>query len=213
MKVFRRLTIKGSRRELEKLLQEIESRLAEGWERDRKREKELAALALSRVHCFACPPSGNRPASRLFLGEKNGTLYVTNIVPTGPTNLTYDQYNLILQEFYERFVEPAKRGLSVRVELTADTVNIEDCLSEEAAKLLKFFSHTANRSILHPLDDDRWREFLIAAHRQPTELNSELLRRWLIEEEKWPEDRASDLAQQYDFALELLDAYKQAPAR
>ena len=35
-----------------------------------------------------------------------------------------------------------------------------------------------------------------------------MLARWLIEEEKWPEDKATDLIIEYENAQELLEVYE-----
>jgi hypothetical protein len=56
----------------------------------------------------------------------------------------------------------------------------------------------------HPYDRERWLRFLIRAHMDHVELDATTLSRWFIEEEHWDEDRAHDLAIQFDFARELL---------
>ena len=61
---------------------------------------------------------------------------------------------------------------------------------------------------MHPLDRKRWNEFLTAAHREHAPLDSSLLERWLIEEEKWPADRAEELIRQYENGQQLLEVYE-----
>ena len=87
------------------------------------------------------------------------------------------------------------------------TVSLNNFMSEQTARLLASFSHIANKSMPHPLDEERWREFLIAAHKENARLDESTLNRWLVEDEGWLEDSASDLASQYYFARELLRDY------
>ena len=75
---------------------------------------------------------------------------------------------------------------------------------------LKSFSNNANMSTLHPLDSERWRKFLLLAHKDKVDLDAQILTRWLVEEWRWPEDRAFDLAVEYEFARELLDDYDES---
>jgi hypothetical protein len=39
-----------------------------------------------------------------------------------------------------------------------------------------------------------------------------MLQRWLIEDEKWPEDEAINLAVEYEYARDLLKVYESRPA-
>jgi hypothetical protein len=82
-------------------------------------------------------------------------------------------------------------------------------MSSESAKLLATYSRSANRTITHPSDEDLWRNFLIQAHLDRTNLDTETLFRWLTEEEGWLEDRARELTIEFEFALSLLNDYDQ----
>jgi hypothetical protein len=59
----------------------------------------------------------------------------------------------------------------------------------------------------HPSDRKRWIKFLVRAHIDKVKLDTEKLSRWFIEEEHWDERRARDLASEFGFARELLEAY------
>ena len=74
------------------------------------------------------------------------------------------------------------------------------------------FSALANMSILHPADRKRWNEFLTSAYREKATLDSSMLQRWLIEEEKWPEDEAINLEIEYEHARDLLEVYESQQA-
>jgi hypothetical protein len=205
MKVYQNLVFRGTRPALEQFVSEIEHLLDNGWTRDYAREGEVRTPALGRMYCFACTALGSRPASELFLVNSDGDLHVSNVL--SDSALTYDQYNAIVQEFH-RFAVPAAESAGVSVDLGEPDFRIENCLDPRTAKLLRSFSALANRSILHPLDRERWNQFVTAAHREGTRLSASMLRRWLIEEEKWPEDVASSLAVEYEHARELLGVYE-----
>lgn len=213
MKVYQDLEFRGHRDQLGQLVQEIERRLTDGWERSYKRESEVAKTTAETMHCFSCTETRVRPASELWLVPKSdGTLYVSNIVPSKRPSLTYDEYNSIVREFHDRFAGPAAAALGVRAQLGNPEPQIEDFLSPHTARLLFAFSRAANRSVLHPLDRKRWNEFLTAAHREEAPLSGSMLQRWLIEDEKWPEDKASDLVVEYEHAQELLEVYESLQA-
>ncbi len=187
--------------------------LTTGWSRDFAREEELNRESAREFYCFACQQSPDRPAATLFLthADRRATswLYVSNIVPREVQQLTFDQYNHTLNEFETRFAKPAADSIGVRVELSSPEQSIKDWLSPESAKLLRAFSHGANKSTgsSHPMDRGRWYDFLIALHRSGENPNVGLLHRWLVEEEQWPDDIALDLVSEYEFARGLLDRF------
>jgi hypothetical protein len=144
--------------------------------------------------------------------RSDGTLYVSNILARDFSSLTYDQYNQILSDFYTSCARPAADAVGVAIELGNSDPTLEDFVSANTAKLLRSFSARANRSIWHPNDRERWNEFLTAAYRERTTLDASMLQRWLIEEEKWPEDRAIGLAIEYENAKDLLKVYESQQA-
>jgi hypothetical protein len=206
MKVFCDLVVYLGGRDPEKLAENIESRLAQGWLRARDQEERKDLMALGRYFCFHSPEKGDRHEARIFLSTRHdGNLYVANIVPVAVRSLGMDQYNTILGEFYDSFLDPACKEMEIRAELSSDEQSVRDWISEDSAQLLKSFSMAANRSVPHPLDEERWYRFLLSVHHEHQNLSAEQLQRWFIEEEHWPEDRAEDLALQYEFAMQLLD--------
>ena len=145
------------------------------------------------------------PAARLVLYRDAGTYKVANIVPTECQSLGETGYNDVLNDFVTRVAEPAQReGLSF--ELTERWQTMTDWTSKEAADALHLFSVMANKATgsSHPMDAERWRNFLIADHRAESSLSSHNLHRWLVEVEDWPFDEATDLVNERDTAVELL---------
>jgi hypothetical protein len=210
VQIFQDLTIKGKSPELESFAREIETSLKDNWSRNRAMEEEVRPLDRSPSWCFAFAGSGEKPAAFLWLAYREpNELYVPNIVPAGTDRLSREQYNSIVQEFYEEFVKDAAHKTGVRAELGREKVELEDLLSKDTAQALRRFSGLANKSTgsSHPRDRTRWEEFLISAHREESTLAPDELERWLIEEQQWPSDKASDLAIEYEEAMSLLKAY------
>jgi hypothetical protein len=215
MKVFRELTIEGGPEALLDTLRYINESLSGGWRRNEAAESRMAPMPDNqRYYCFSCSETAGRPGAELWLYQKTpGEMLVTNIIPTSKRKLDYDEYNLIIREFHDRFLKPAALRAGTKPNLSPDQSSIEDWISPGTAHLLHTFSVLANKSsgISHPADEERWHRFLVAAHEERSELDASTLGRWLEEEEAWPEEAASDLALKYEAARSVLDFYaKQA---
>ena len=83
-------------------------------------------------------------------------------------------------------------------------------VSPAVAEALRRFSVLANKSTgaSHPLDRDRWFDFILLAHRENAQLDASVLARWLSESEGWFEDCARDLAGEYERSRSLLTRYE-----
>jgi hypothetical protein len=210
MKVFRELTIRGKPDAIQETLSYITGALNEGWERNKQAEETVRSVAGNPVYCFSCSETDNRPAADLWLDQKNPEeLAVSNIVPRTKPRLDYDEYNLVLQEFYDRFVSAATRRTRVTARLSKDDVSLEHWVTPDTAGLLRTFSTSANRSTgsHHPLDMGRWLDFVAATHREGSRLDPGTLRRWLEEVEGWPAEQAQDLAVNYETTRSLFAYY------
>lgn len=212
LEVFKDLTIDGVSAELDAFIDAATAELPSAWSRDEERENQLKKTAFSSDEyqfTFSRVASGGIPAVSLFMIRSGTSLKATNIVPKEVGSLSRVQYNTILDEFVERVARPVANRFNLTIELTPDHLPITHWLSEDAARRLKSFSGAANKATgsSHPSDFKRWTAFLIQAHREHTNLDTETLQRWLIEEEGWPEDRAVDLAKEFEFARDLLRAY------
>lgn len=209
MHVFRELFIRGEPDRLTETLAEIERLLSEGWFRDKETERQLAALPTAiRSSCFGCfADSGSRPGATVILTAKDpGLLYVSNVIPHSQRRLDYDQYNHVLTEFYERFVQPAAAKTGAAAELTDTQADLEQWLSPGAAEKLRRFSSCANKGTgaSHPQDRERWNDFVLSAYQDRGTLDPSTLQRWLVEVENWPPEVASQLAVEYEYGRELL---------
>ncbi|MCC6589991.1 MAG: hypothetical protein IT168_25085 [Bryobacterales bacterium] len=211
MKVYGDLIVRGDPQMLAAFVSALDQHLTNGWSRHRERESEVQRAALGPMYCFRCTALYERPACELWLATNpDRHLYVSNILAQEFSSLTYDQYNQVLSDYYVHCVRPAAEISSVQVELGKTSPEIEDFVTPQTARLLR--SSLSNRSVVHPLDRRRWNAFITAAHRERAKLTGGMLQRWLIEEERWPEDEAINLATEYEHSRDLLETYESLPA-
>jgi hypothetical protein len=214
MKVFRELSIKGSSERLAAFIHGVTLRLADGWRRETEREGQSIKLTpgLWPMFCFTCPKAQGRGMSEIWIAHRSANeLFVSNVIPHSFGQLSYEQYNEILCEFHDQFARPAAEEQDLRIELSADNVDLEAWLSPLAAEALRSFSNHANKSTgaSHPLDRERWYKFLILSDKEKSTLDASTLARWLSEEAGWADTTASELADDYERARSLL-AYEHA---
>ena len=212
MKVFQDLSITGPAAALDRLPELLSSAPASPWSRDTVAEERSRALDLGPDFLvFVRAADGGIPVTSLFLSRNADGWTVSNIVPVESGSLGEDKYNRILQEF-ERLLAPIAEANGFQVVVSAAEVGIDDILSERATKLLRTFAAAANTATgsAHPLDFRRWASFLIQVHQDGTTLYATDLGRLLVEELQWPDDTASKLLLEYEFARDLLKAYDEA---
>jgi hypothetical protein len=80
-------------------------------------------------------------------------------------------------------------------------------LVSKTLELLKKFSDAANKNVLHPLDRERFLEFIVVSHREGEPTNPENIARELLRE-GWDEEDAERLADQYQNGRDLLQVYE-----
>lgn len=181
------------------------------WRHDPEREQSVRSHALRQEDVVALIREAfdGIDESALVLWQEDDGYRVANIVPRHVGELGISKYNRILRDFVTRVAEPAARVGGFVVAITEPQQNLEDWLDAEPARALRRFSGAANKSTgaSHPRDQQRWFEFLIAAHRTQAQLDPDRLARWLAEAEGWPSETAHELAIDYEFALGLLQKY------
>jgi hypothetical protein len=209
MRALNDLVIRGPRPLVAAFLQRLEGSLTDGWRRDRAREERLRGMGVGGegTFCFTCSDTPGRPSAALWLQARGPEeWHVSSIVPLGEHTLGDEEYNHILGEFESRFLEPLSRGSAVRPEILPPRLRLEDYLSAGAAQVLRAFSAAANRAALHPADRERWRHFLIRAHRDDSLMDAAFLEEWLASE-GWPEAVRRELAGEYEATRALLASY------
>lgn len=181
------------------------------WRVDLQRSAEVACNAVTNedVLLFRYEPGDGYPAAGLTLWGADEGYYVSNIVPLETGSLTVAQYNAVLADFIARVAEPVAYKCDFAIETTQPNQVLEDWVSPDAAVKLRRFSAAANKSTgaSHPLDEERWFDFLIAIHRAGDKLGPDRLVRWLHEAEGWDDDTAHKLAVDFENGLALLAHY------
>ena len=215
MKRFKYLDITGPAEQLLALIEAVSTSLPVDWRRDFEAEARMEGLDAAGTDAwftFARDAKEGDPRTSLFLARERDRLHVSNIAPLDSGQLSMGQYNRVLDEFADMLRTHLPSSSQLTMDVTSDEAAITDWVSEDAAKLLRRFSTVANMSTgsAHPLDFERWAHFLIQVHRERSTLDSDSLTRWLVEELKWPPERAQELAMEYEFARDLLRVFDQS---
>lgn len=172
--------------------------------------RDTAGGQLVDVIAFERPATKGLPGVTLWMFEDGkGGYKVSNVVPIQQGQLGVAGYNAALVDFASTVVSPVIKSSGIELVLTSADQTIEDWTDLATASALKRFSSLANKSTgrSHPLDEERWLDFIISAHHGGRPLDPEQLSRWLIEVERWSDDIAHDLASDYSMGMALLDRY------
>ncbi|MDV6315927.1 hypothetical protein [Idiomarina sp. HP20-50] len=205
MKIFRDLYIHLNGVDVNTFSELLENTSKKPWVRRKDKEEELGSNK-ERSVCFEAIENSSVSAAALFIFPyKDETLWVSNIVPTEVSELTYDQYNSTLENFYRNVILPAIDGTAITADLTSDQISIGSVAGNEAEKAFIQFSSSANKSTgsSHPSDRKRWLEFLVLVHKAKSDLDTDVVIRALVEQ-GWSEEKAIELGIQFEFAEDLL---------
>jgi hypothetical protein len=207
MKMHRDLSVFCEFDALDSLMSQIEASLTHGWSRDRVRESKLSPFFGKPVFCFVRLSNGEVPTIAVVMTAQPFGASVCNIVPNGH-ELSRDQYNSILSEFFLRFLHPAASQNGLITQLSSDELGIVEGFGSKAAQLLKDFSEAADKLATQPDDRSRWFALLISLHHRPARRSdySDLLANWL-RKDGWSHDEVSELVCEWEFAQDLLPAY------
>lgn len=205
MRVFQEVTVQAPRDIHEAFISEVASRLSEGWYRD----KALEAGPILHMTVYYFANHDLRDFGQVLLAlssSKLGLLHVSNIIARARQQLTYDEYNSILVAFANNYLVPTANERGFVVSISPSDQSIDDWLSPECAAALRRFSISANKSTgtSHPMDKERWFEFVILAANAESTFDSTLLKRWLIEEGGWHPDIADEIVIEYEQQIELI---------
>jgi len=187
--------------------------VANGWVRDRSKDEEMRRTGGDTWLTFTLAHHPVLPPAFLFLTEKApGVLYVPNVISPARDQLGYDEYNAILTSFCDDVLARLQPPHSIEVDLAGTTIDLATQLPAEVYQRLRAFSIAANKSTgsSHPYDRERWLDFLIEAVERRAALDPHTLSRWLVDEGQWDAEKASRLAEEYEFGRELLERRRRA---
>jgi hypothetical protein len=209
MEKYRDLYIKVDPSNTAGLIASIDAALNSGWERDSGREEAEAREAINERELFyyVCDKRGAREAALVVICRHNPeTLHVSTVVPREMDELKYEQYNAILTDFNDNVLSRISASFPIAFLLASDELHIEDLMPKEAFEALRRFSLLANKASgsSHPMDRERWIVFLVTLHRSTHRLDSESLKRWLVEVEGWSDEWAHKLVCEFELAISVL---------
>lgn len=208
MKQFRDMYINSNGFDIADLMEQISKQPSMYWQRSKEREETASSLG-EQAYCFERTASEGIEAAGLVIFNKESDIwYVTNIIPTIQNELSFDEYNAILMDFYN-FILPITSKNGVEIKVTNDIFFIADIVGERAAKLLTSFSKLANKSTgsSHPSDRKRWFDFILCLDDNNIQLDATILANELMDS-GWSEEKSHKLAIEFEFAIELLDYKK-----
>ncbi len=191
------------------VLEEISTIEPDKWARDLVREKEVPSFSGQSMFCFKRYAEDGLDAHLWITERKQHQFYVSNIVPIEVSQLSIDDYNDVLMEFFDLGIKDIVEGLGGIVELTTDEYHIEDELGQECAQKLRKFSSAANKSTgnTHPLDQERWFDFIVSAFNYKNQIDPSDIEKFLVQD-GWSEDFAIELACQFSQSINLLEFYE-----
>jgi hypothetical protein len=145
----------------------------------------------------------------LWMWDYKGYLEVFNIIPLIENSLDYDEYNFLLNKFYEGFIVKLNNQYNAEIILTKPEKQIIETIGEDAFDALKAFSVGANKSTgnTHQYDFERWCEFIFIVFRNEIEIGVDELIAW-FEENGWSNDMAYKLGLDFEYSLNLLEKYE-----
>ncbi|MBN8529171.1 MAG: hypothetical protein J0M36_08045 [Caulobacterales bacterium] len=202
MEVMRDLEVRGTRAEIDALVDHMTCAAEAPWARSAEGEANIGDES---YRVFSREADGSLPALGVALHLEPEGIQIVNIVPRDVGNLGTTIYNAALQEFLEQLIQPAAAALSLSVVTSLPRTSLAAEVGPEIARLLVQFSGAANQSSgsSHPADFRRWATFLATVHRSGKRLDTDLLYATL-REQGWPKEKASDLVSEFEFARELL---------
>ena len=146
----------------------------------------------------------------LWMWDYSGYFEVFNIVPVLSNSLEYKEYNYILTQFKSNFIDSISSKYNAEVTLSKPEKIMKETIGEDAYSVLKSFSSGANKSTgnTHPLDFNRWCDFVFIIYRNKIELSVDELINWFVED-GWSDDMATKLGLEFEYSLDLLEKYEQ----
>lgn len=212
MLTFKDLIIRADNNKMEKFISELTNKISSSPIWDRKDDKQNLILHAEKIYAFQRKKDNKLPAAGLSIFPKDNGVswYVPNVVPIEYKQLSYQEYNDILTEFYDLFVKPISVALNINTEISTGNISAQDILGERAARALSLFSDCANKSTgsSHPNDRERWLAFILMACTDKEHIDTGLLQKILIEQ-GWDEYGSNKLMSEFEFAKDVIDYIKE----
>lgn len=225
MKTYREIYFRGNPTQLQNFISNIESYVNTEWEYGREDEHGFSWLYFDYLgtqvdNARVCIPTGEYVLQ--------GELKVTNIIPLKKNQLSIEEYNAVLQKFYEDIIIPyttSNHEISI-TEPSADEFDPQTVISSTALEKLEIFCKCANKSTgsSNHYDQERWYDFICQTVDDEMMFDYSTLADFLQDESywgkkdpefigvigsfAWDEEQAYQLAAEYENACSILEYYK-----
>lgn len=138
--------------------------------------------------------------------QKSG-LWIANIVPLQATRLSVEEYNAVLDLFSKELVNPVltEKRISAQCETMSALWEAADKMPENCTNLLEQFASLANKHCLHPYDEARWRQFVLAAWKSGQNVDEWNLHEILEKQYDFTPEQSLILCDQFNFGIALLE--------
>ena len=226
MNVYKELEFRGNKEALEELSEKIYEFYPTDWVRPTSNslmEKYITADYIG----YEVP----RAEVSIYYGSnawREGYVKVGNIVPLEKSQLTIEEYNEVLDLFYKDIVEPYAK-VHTDIEIIGPTSAAFEPLNhitETALAKLEYFCNNANKSTgsSHPSDEERWFDFICQTVEDEKVFDYDTLYKFLMDKDywgnkkegfigvigrfAWSEEKASELALEYENYVRFLEYYR-----
>jgi len=173
----------------------LTSLIGENWQRNKESEENLFSISGTKQICIDYIGK-SIPKCKVWLNKNETGYYITNIIPQNKSELSIDEYNLIVDTFEKEVLSSS----TFKYNLSKAEITLEDLLTGESCKKFRKFSRTSNRStgIAHPSDEKKWLEFVYSTLKNDEYLAQDDLRFFLLED-GWDEQTAGELSLDYEY--------------
>lgn len=122
MKTFRELNAYAEPEVLESMIAKLTVTLLDGWLRDRDGEERVGPFCGEGQVCFLFTRRAKAEGREIALAmiQEGRRLFVANIFPTEQGDISIEQYNSALVEFFLEFLHPAALETGVAIMVSSD---------------------------------------------------------------------------------------------
>lgn len=227
MKTFRELIFRGTQKQLLEFVEHFRDYAVGNWKTEKMTDRWKDYLFIDYLGEVV-----DKARVSIYIGDRieTGELKVGNIVPLEKNQLSVEEYNAVLMQFYNDVITPFKESGTELIILqpSDDIFNPTSVITPAALKKLELFCSAANKSTgsSHPYDQERWFDFICQTVDDGQMFDSSSLESFLQDKTYWGEkeddtigvlgdyawdkEHAYELASEYENACEILCYYKKS---
>jgi hypothetical protein len=204
LEVVRDYSVNGSAESIATLVDQVLCSLPTGWSRHQFIENENRQRIDPRMYVFLVPEGLQHPIANVHFAASKTAAQIARIEDQHRESLPPKEYNAIAEEFSD-FCTPIAEKLGLKIIFPPDRYDIASDLTPASLRAFQQFSNRMSTS--QGSERQGFLEFIAHTHRSRSPLTSNMLKRWLVEVEHWPEVRANYTVNEYAFGRELLKCF------